>query len=391
MRVGQSIDTSATLGALATERPLRIRLFERLRLDYCCGGSTRLDDACEQRGLDLDSVREQLEAIDRDGPALELAPDWNPRQASIDELCEHIVSAHHAPLREEMPRIGGLLEKVVRVHGAGRPDLELVERTFASLRLELEEHIDEEELVLFPACRALEQDTGAVDRGLIDRHRTEHVAVGRKLLALRELAGGYELSRALCSTHRSLLEALERLEADLHRHVHEENNVLLPRVEALFDRSPGEKPAVPMSADVLIDALVELADAGRPERAARLAAAAYADLRRREPERARRLDALMHKLILSPRHINGKEKQMPTTDPDLDVRNEPPARRHELIFETWEGLAEGEGFVLVNDHDPKPLEYQFAAEHAGQFTWDYLEQGPQVWRVRIGRAAKATA
>ena len=96
-----------------------------------------------------------------------------------------------------MPRIGGLLEKVVRVHGAGRPDLELVERTFASLRLELEEHIDEEELVLFPACRALEQDTGAVDRGLIDRHRTEHEAVGRKLLALRELAGGYELSQAI--------------------------------------------------------------------------------------------------------------------------------------------------------------------------------------------------
>lgn len=74
------------------------------------------------------------------------------------------------------------------------------------------------------------------------------------------------------------------------------------------------------------------------------------------------------------------------TDPDLDVRAEPPARRHELIFATWNGLEPGAGFVLVNDHDPKPLYYQFEAEHTGAFTWDYLERGPDVWRVRIGRS-----
>lgn len=78
---------------------------------------------------------------------------------------------------------------------------------------------------------------------------------------------------------------------------------------------------------------------------------------------------------------------MSATDQQLDVRQEPPARRHTLIFDTWEALAPGAGFVLVNDHDPKPLRYQFEAEHAGQFTWDYLEEGPQVWRVRIGRSA----
>ena len=72
-------------------------------------------------------------------------------------------------------------------------------------------------------------------------------------------------------------------------------------------------------------------------------------------------------------------------DQTLDVRREPPARRHELIFDTYDGLATGEGFVLVNDHDPKPLRYQFEAEHAGAFSWEYLEEGPEVWRVRIGR------
>jgi uncharacterized protein (DUF2249 family) len=73
----------------------------------------------------------------------------------------------------------------------------------------------------------------------------------------------------------------------------------------------------------------------------------------------------------------------------IDVRQEPPARRHALIFETFDALEPGVAFELVNDHDPKPLYYQFAAEHDGTFTWDYLEQGPAVWRVRIGRAGVA--
>lgn len=76
---------------------------------------------------------------------------------------------------------------------------------------------------------------------------------------------------------------------------------------------------------------------------------------------------------------------MSQSDPNLDVRSEPPARRHQLIFETYGELAAGTGFVLVNDHDPKPLYYQLAAEHPDQFTWDYLEEGPETWRVRIGR------
>ena len=77
---------------------------------------------------------------------------------------------------------------------------------------------------------------------------------------------------------------------------------------------------------------------------------------------------------------------MPTQEVELDVRREPPARRHELIFKTYEGLEPGAAFVLVNDHDPKPLYYQFAAEQPDRFSWDYLEQGPDVWRVRIGRS-----
>jgi uncharacterized protein (DUF2249 family) len=70
----------------------------------------------------------------------------------------------------------------------------------------------------------------------------------------------------------------------------------------------------------------------------------------------------------------------------LDIRTIPPPQRHPLIFDRFDGLAAGESFVLVNDHNPKPLYYQFQAELTGQFTWEYLEEGPEAWRVRIGRA-----
>lgn len=71
----------------------------------------------------------------------------------------------------------------------------------------------------------------------------------------------------------------------------------------------------------------------------------------------------------------------------LDVRHLPPAQRHQVIFERFNALTAGGAFTLVNDHDPKPLYYQLAAEYAGQLLWQYLEQGPEVWRVRMGKAS----
>jgi uncharacterized protein (DUF2249 family) len=73
----------------------------------------------------------------------------------------------------------------------------------------------------------------------------------------------------------------------------------------------------------------------------------------------------------------------------VDVRTIVPRERHPLIFSTFAGLQPGQDFLLVNDHDPKPLYYQFQAELGSAFEWQYLEQGPEVWRVRIGRRAAA--
>ena len=137
---------------------------------------------------------------------------------------------------------------------------------------------------------------------------------------------------------------------------------------------------------VLVRALRALGAAGRPVQALRLAASGYAVLRREHPAAAERLNAVMHSLArLPPEEPPPTPQESTVPDTTLDVRSEIPARRHELIFETFQSLSSGTAFELVNDHDPKPLFYQFEAEQPGTFTWDYLEQGPTVWRVRIGR------
>lgn len=74
-------------------------------------------------------------------------------------------------------------------------------------------------------------------------------------------------------------------------------------------------------------------------------------------------------------------------DTIIDVRTIAPRMRHPMIFTAFENLAGGEAFLIVNDHDPKPLLYQFSAEYPGAFEWAYQEQGPEVWQVRVSKVA----
>jgi uncharacterized protein (DUF2249 family) len=147
--------------------------------------------------------------------------------------------------------------------------------------------------------------------------------------------------------------------------------------------------AVDGLAGVLIKALRRLGTAGQPEAASRLGAEAYVLVRHDQPRIAERLNGVMHHLARLEAALESERSTPVTDDLVLDVRSEPPIRRHGLIFETFDKLNVGTAFVLVNDHDPKPLYYQLAAEQGGTFSWDYLEQGPEVWRVRIARTAEA--
>ena len=142
------------------------------------------------------------------------------------------MAAHHEPARRELPRIAELLDRVVRVHGGGHPELADLRRVFTGLRAELEEHFDLEEVTVFPACRALEaaDSTAPVDDSVLALCEDSHEFAGEALSAMSELTDGYDTEQAFCGTHRALLEALQQFELELHQHVHEENNVLFPRV-----------------------------------------------------------------------------------------------------------------------------------------------------------------
>ena len=228
------IDPEQTLGALVAERPALTETLEQLRLDYCCGGDQTLAEACRRRGLDAATVAVLLEQLANAAPLRRVDPH-DLRGATVPELCDHIVGAHHDRLRQELPRIEELLATVVRVHGGEHAELHDLERLFTALARDLREHLSTEETSVFPVARALaageQGDARAVE--LVEEHTAEHTATGDALAALREMAGGYETESAYCGTHRSLLQALEAFELDLHQHVHEENNLLFPRMLAL--------------------------------------------------------------------------------------------------------------------------------------------------------------
>jgi regulator of cell morphogenesis and NO signaling len=217
------IDPSRTVADLVLEQPARARVFEELGVDYCCGGKQSLSAACDARGL---AVGDAVAALDSAAGVPSGERDW--ASAPLTDLCDHIVTVHHDHLRKELPRLDGLLEKVVRAHGDERPELAELRDIFVALRSELETHITTEEIELFPLVRG----GGPYQAEQVAELEHEHEWAGTALAKLRELSDGYDLDHALCNTHRATLDGLRELELDLHQHIHEENNVLFPRALA---------------------------------------------------------------------------------------------------------------------------------------------------------------
>jgi len=225
------IDGAQTVAELVVERPARARVFERLGIDYCCGGKRSLADACSKRRLDVARTVAELALVGGETDAEERS--W--ADASLAELCEHIVSVHHAFLREELPRLEGLLAKVARAHGAELPTAHETLALFTELREEIDEHLEAEEQELFPLLALRDSDRAQLEE-VLPRFEDDHSFLGDVLEQLRELNGGYDLADARCNTHRATLDGLRELELDLHEHIHEENNILFPRALAAATR-----------------------------------------------------------------------------------------------------------------------------------------------------------
>lgn len=221
-----SISSDSPVGRIAAEHPLATRVLARYGIDFCCGGGRSLHDACSERDLDPQAVAAEIEREIAEGPPDETR--WD--EAPLDDLIEHILTAYHAPLREELPRLDAMARKVAAVHGDKRPQAlpELV-TVFAGLKAELEDHMAKEEQILFPMIR---RGQGAMADGPIAVMEHEHEAAGRALARLRELTEGYTVPAEACTTWRALWHGLSALEQALHLHIHLENNVLFPRALA---------------------------------------------------------------------------------------------------------------------------------------------------------------
>ncbi|MCH9033083.1 MAG: iron-sulfur cluster repair di-iron protein, partial [Planctomycetes bacterium] len=224
-----------TVGEMVVEDPSRARVFEHFRIDYCCGGKISLAEACATRGTDLDAVLKALNKSQANtSPKSE--KDWS--QESMTSLVDHIVATHHAYLREEFPRLTKMTERVVQVHGERHLELPEVRDVFAALRNELEQHMQKEEQILFPMIKQLDSGVaGAAGHcgtiaNPIRMMEDEHDNAGDALGALRKLTGGFAVPVDACNTYRVMLDSLAKLEADLHQHIHKENNILFPKALA---------------------------------------------------------------------------------------------------------------------------------------------------------------
>jgi len=219
-----------TIGEMVAQNPARARLFEKLGIDYCCGGKQSLEDACRARGLDAASVAQVLEALDEtDGAGQE---NWSRR--SLKDLIDNILSTHHAYLKRELPRLAEIVNKVATVHGGNHAELKDVRYTFSLLKAELDEHMMKEENILFPTIIAMETGgQGPLHWGGIDRPiavmEHEHDNAGRALATLRQLTADRRVPDDACNTYRVMLSSLAELESDLHEHISKENNILFPR------------------------------------------------------------------------------------------------------------------------------------------------------------------
>jgi regulator of cell morphogenesis and NO signaling len=223
---------------VAIELPQATRLFEKLKIDYCCGGSTPLAEACASAGVEVDNV---IEMLTEATPSTATTLDF--QTASLPELIEHILNTHHVFTKSEMNRLQALVDKVLNAHGGNHPELVHLGELWLQLCADLRPHMFKEEQVLFPYITTM---TKAADnarpcpfspfgtvRNPVRMMMMEHDNVGEILRDMRALTSDYQTPPDACMSYQTLYGALENLEKDLHQHIHLENNILFPKALAL--------------------------------------------------------------------------------------------------------------------------------------------------------------
>ena len=228
------INSQTTVREVALQLPQSTRVFETLKIDYCCGGNQPLAQACASAGIDVDNVMQMLaEVTQSTSPVLDF------QNLPLTELITHILETHHVFTKSEMDRLQLLADKVLAAHGGNHPELVHLDELLTRLCADLKPHMFKEEHVLFPYIFALAKaadQQGAVPfapfgtvNNPIRMMMREHDTAGEILRELRKLTFDYKVPADACISYQTLYQALENFEKDLHQHIHLENNILFPK------------------------------------------------------------------------------------------------------------------------------------------------------------------
>ncbi len=239
-----TIEKTTTVRDLVVAHPEIRPVLESLAIDYCCGGAKTLEQAAEVAGQDLDRIIQAIEQAltEAQDTARTSERDW--QKATLTELVDHIEATHHQYVQKALPRLGELFAKVLKAHGTRHGEtLTQLQSTFKALRSEIEMHLMKEEQILFPYIRQMEaslEQTGTVPpmhcgsvQNPIRQMEVEHDSAGEALARMRSITNDYTLPADACATFRALYDGLRKFEADLHEHIHKENNILFPRAVAM--------------------------------------------------------------------------------------------------------------------------------------------------------------
>jgi len=220
---------------IVVANPGATRILEGAGVDYCCGGNKSLHDACAHAGVSEEEIMERLRENKADvGPA-----DENWVSAPLGDLTQHIREKHHRYVREAVQRVPALLAKVKTKHGNNHPEIAEIEGLFLKVGREMTMHMQKEEQILFPYIEALER--AASGRGTLEppffqtvrnpvhAMMEEHDAAAALVKQIRTASSAYTPPANACASYQALYRALQEFEADLHEHVHLENNILFPR------------------------------------------------------------------------------------------------------------------------------------------------------------------
>ena len=208
------------IGQIAVALPGATAIFRRLKLDFCCGGQISLRQAALDKQIDLSTLVQELAALDRSDDA--------PPAGTSPELIDHILERYHAVHREQLPeliRMARRVEAVHRDHPAVPTGLaDLLEQA----QVELLDHMEKEEQIIFPNLRAGGTAMIAYPIGIM---RQEHTSHGEMLEHLMGMTQDATPPDGACNTWRALYAGIAQLHDDLINHIHLENNVLFPRFE----------------------------------------------------------------------------------------------------------------------------------------------------------------